>query len=293
LSDPSSLIIPFWQLKPLLLPEVHEGDGPDAGWMRPDLMKDVRQGPGPTIFLGVKGPRAFFAMDLDPASEPEKDGPLAGLGEFTDIRMAGAVLPAGDAAIMAQAKALIDWHVRHRFCAQCGAETASADSGYKRTCASCNAEHFPRTDPVVIMLATDGSRALLGNGKGWPAKMFSTLAGFVEPGESIEEAVAREVFEETGVKVNDVTYHSTQPWPFPSSLMIGCMAHAATTEIVLDDELEQAVWFERDVVQAAVKAAEEASARGLQRRGPRDAPLWVPPPMAVSHQLIKAWAFSE
>lgn len=244
--------------------------------------------------MGTKGERAFFAQDLDPDSSPESNGPLAGLGEFMDMRAAGTVLPGGDAAILAQAKAMIDWHVRHGFCAQCGNKTIIQEAGYKRSCPSCSAEHFPRTDPVVIMLASDGTRALLGNGKGWPAKMFSTLAGFVEPGESIEEAVAREVFEETGVKVSQVRYHSTQPWPFPSSLMIGCIAEASTTDITIDEnELQQAVWFDRDVVQAAVRASEEATGVGLGRMGPREAPLWVPPPMAISHQLIKAWAFRD
>ncbi|TNE36292.1 MAG: NAD(+) diphosphatase [Alphaproteobacteria bacterium] len=290
----TSLIIPFWRLQPLVLPPLREGEGHDAGWMRPDLIKDLPQGPGGSLFLGVKGERAYFAQDLDPARSPEEEGPLAGLGEFMEMRAAGTVLPGGDAAILAQAKAMIDWHARHGFCAVCGAPTHIQEAGYKRVCPSCQAEHFPRTDPVVIMLATDGERALLGNGKGWPPKMFSTLAGFVEPGESIEEAVAREVFEETGIKVAEVSYHSTQPWPFPSSLMIGCIAQASTTDITIDpNELAQAVWFDRDVVRDAVKAAEAGAGLGLNRRGPREAPLWVPPPMAISHQLIKAWAFEE
>jgi NAD+ diphosphatase len=294
LADETSLIIPFWQLKPLVLPPVAEGEGHDAGWMRPDLMTGTPKGPAPTLFLGMKGDRAFFAQDLDPSKSPETEGPLAGLGEFMEMRAAGTVLPGGDAAILAQAKAMIDWHARHQFCAQCGVPTKVREAGYKRVCGSCSAEHFPRTDPVVIMLATDGDRALLGNGKGWPPKMFSTLAGFVEPGESIEEAVAREVFEETGVKVGKVAYHSTQPWPFPSSLMIGCTAEVTTTEITIDEtEIAQAIWFERGVVQEALKASEVAVGQGLNRMGPRDAPLWVPPPMAISHQLIKSWAFDR
>ncbi len=292
--DPSSLIVPFWQLKPLVLPPVAEDEGPDAGWLRPDMLEGVPLGTAPMIFLGVKGERAYFALNLHEGSKPEEEGPLKDLGEFMEFRQAGSVLPAGDAAILAQAKAMIDWHKRHLYCAACGQPTDSAEAGYKRVCGSCNSEHFPRTDPVVIMMATDGDRALLGNGQGWPEKMFSTLAGFVEPGESIEEAVAREVFEETGVKVKDVRYHSTQPWPFPSSLMIGCLAVAATTDITIDEnELAQAVWFERSDVQEAVRHAESAANKGLLTRGPRDAPLWVPPPMAVSHQLIKAWAFGE
>lgn len=286
--DPTSLIVPMWDLKPLILPEINEGDGPDAGWLRPADIDEAAT-TGLEIFLGVKNGKAFFAAEIDKNAKPEAEGPLKGLGEFTELRGAAAILPSGDAAILAQAKAMIDWHARHGFCAVCGEPTQIAEAGYKRACPSCNAEHFPRTDPVVIMLATNGDKALLGRGPGWPDKMYSALAGFVEPGETIEEAVAREVFEETAVRVSEVTYHTTQPWPFPSSLMIGCHAVASTTEITIDgNELSDAQWFDKSDLAEAV----EHAAKGGRLPGPKSAALWVPPPMAIAHQLVKAWVES-
>ncbi len=286
--DPTSLIVPMWDLKPLILPEINEGDGPDAGWLRPADIDEAAT-TGLEIFLGVKNGKAFFAAEIDKTAKPEAEGPLKGLGEFTELRGAAAILPSGDAAILAQAKAMIDWHARHGFCAVCGEPTQIAEAGYKRACPSCNAEHFPRTDPVVIMLATNGDKALLGRGPGWPDKMYSALAGFVEPGETIEEAVAREVFEETAVRVSDVTYHTTQPWPFPSSLMIGCHAVASSTEITIDgNELSDAQWFDK----ADLAEAVEQAAKGGRLPGPKSAALWVPPPMAIAHQLVKAWVES-
>ena len=203
---------------------------------------------------------------------------MAGLGTFEELRQVAGELSVDVAAILAQAKSMIDWHARHQFCANCGHPTEPGDAGYKRSCGACNAEHFPRTDPVVIMLATKGDKCLLGRQKAWPPKMYSALAGFLEPGESIEEAVARELEEEAGIKVSDVQYFATQPWPYPSSLMIGCFATAETEEILLDDiELEEAVWFDKATVQAALA-------------GKGDGSLFVPPPMAIAHQLVKAWA---
>ncbi len=287
-NDPTSLIVPVWDLKPLILPEINEGDGPDAGWMRPDMI-DGAATTGVEIFLGIKNGKAFFAVEIEKSAKPETEGPLKGLGEFGDLRGAASLLPAGDAAILAQAKAMIDWHARHGFCAVCSEPTHLTEAGYKRECPACGAEHFPRTDPVVIMLATDDDRALMGRGPGWPDKMYSALAGFVEPGETIEEAVAREVFEETAIRVSDVTYHSTQPWPFPSSLMIGCHAVASTTDITVDgNELSDARWFDK----ADLATAVEAAAKGGRMPGARDAAVWVPGPMAIAHQLVKAWVES-
>ncbi len=195
--------------------------------------------------------------------------------------MSAQLLPLKDAAIMGQAKAMIDWHQRHGFCARCGHATASADGGYRRICPNCNAEHFPRTDPVVIMLATYGEECLVGRGKHFPAGMYSALAGFVEPGETIEEAVRRELKEESGIDTGAVTYHATQPWPFPSSLMIGCFAQALTKDLVIDrNELAEARWLDRATARAII---EGARAEGL----------WLPPPVAIAHHLIKAWAMEE
>ncbi len=269
-------VIPLWRIKPFAV------KGPDgrleAGFLSPGLCEGL-MGPGvEPVFLGVdrKG-RPYAALDVSAAEDPETQGPLAGLGTFTDLRALGASIDGGDAAILGTAKALVDWHARHRFCAQCGAPTSPRDGGWKRKCPSCQAEHFPRTDPVVIMLATRHDKCLVGRGKQFPKGFFSALAGFVEPGESIEEAVAREIGEEAGVKVGAVRYHSTQPWPFPSSLMIGCFADAETDEIVLDDELAEARWLDRST-------AREILAGG----GPGD--VKFPPAFAIAHQLIKAWA---
>jgi len=188
------------------------------------------------------------------------------------------LLPDRDTAILGQAKALIDWHQRHGFCPRCGGRTTLADAGYKRVCGGCNAEHFPRTDPVVIMLATHADACLVGRGKQFPPGMFSALAGFIEPGETIEEAVRRELFEEAGVRVGAVTYYATQPWPFPSSLMIGCFAEAVGPEITVDgNELAEAFWLERSKARALIG-------------GERIDGLWVPPSIAIAHHLIKTWA---
>jgi NAD+ diphosphatase len=175
---------------------------------------------------------------------------------------------------------MIDWHQRHGFCARCGTRTTMADAGYKRVCPNCNAEHFPRTDPVVIMLATHGDACLVGRGKQFPRGMFSALAGFIEPGETIEEAVRRELMEEAGLKVGRVTYHTTQPWPFPSSLMIGCFAEAESRDTKVDEtEIAEVRWLERDLARRLVKG------EGVDG-------VWVPPAIAIAHHLIKDWADS-
>lgn len=287
LRSPDSLVIPFWRLQPLILPPVSEEEGPDAGWLRPDMVKTPPGTESTTIFLGTKNEKAFFAKSISAAIDAEKDNPFEGIGEFQDLRAMAGVLPAGDAAILAQAKSMIDWHDRHKFCAACGNKTKVADAGYKRECERCESEHFPRTDPVVIMIVTHGDKALLGRGPQWPKRMFSALAGFVEPGETIEEATAREVHEETGIRVKSVSYHSSQPWPFPSSLMIGCIAEAETTEITLDEtELAEAAWFDkRDLVEAV-----EVAENNPPYRGPKHLPALIPPPFAIAHQIIKAWA---
>ena len=280
LNDPSSLFIPLWRLKPLIIPARGPEHGTSAGWLTREAIKALNLDRPMTVLLGLEGDTAYFAVDISDARDPERSGPLAGLGTFEELRTVAGELSADVAAILAQAKSMIDWHARHQFCANCGSPTDPADAGYKRACGACNAEHFPRTDPVVIMLATKGDKCLLGRQKAWPPKMYSALAGFLEPGESIEEAVARELDEEAGIKISGVQYFATQPWPYPSSLMIGCFATAESEDILLDDiELEEAVWFDKATVQAALA-------------GKGDGSLHVPPPMAIAHQLVKAWAES-
>lgn len=194
-----------------------------------------------------------------------------------------AVLPSGELATYGGARALVGWHARHRFCAVCGSPTQLAKGGWQRTCENpeCRSEHFPRTDPVTIMTVECEGRLLLGRQPRFPAGRYSALAGFVEPGETIEEAVAREVFEEAGVRVRDVSYIASQPWPFPSSLMIGCHAYAGDPTITIDaTELEDARWFTR---------AEVAEAMDAVRRGEMGQAFGAPPVTAVAHVLLRWW----
>ena len=186
-------------------------------------------------------------------------------------------VPAAQAALYGAARSLVHWHARHGFCSVCGAPTRPAKAGWSRHCDGCGADHFPRTDPVVIMLAEYRGRVLLGRQHGWPPGRHSALAGFVEPGETIEEAVARELFEEAGVRVRDIRYLMSQPWPFPSSLMIACIAQADDDALTLDEtEIEAAFWVDADGVRAAL--ADEDGA-----------PFQAPPPMAVAWHLLDRW----
>jgi NAD+ diphosphatase len=200
--------------------------------------------------------------------------------ELVDLRTIAVqelVSPAA-VAILGQAKAILHWHARHGHCANCGQPTRVAAAGWRRECDACQAQHFPRTDPVVIMLAVDGERCLLGRQARWPKGMVSCLAGFVEPGETIEEAVRREIREEAGIACGEVAYVASQPWPFPSSLMIGCLAQATSRAITIDaKELEDARWFERAEVMAM-----------FEKRHPEG--LWAPDPMAIAHHILKYWA---
>ena len=189
----------------------------------------------------------FGAVPL--VAHPDLDPSLG----FADLRANMAALDAAEAGLAAAAKGILGWHRSHGFCANCGARSEAADAGWRRTCPACAAQHFPRTDPVVIMLILSGNSVLLGRSPGWPPGMYSLLAGFMEPGESIEAAVRREVAEETGVPVGPVDYLSSQPWPFPSSLMIGCRGIATAREIALDPaELEDARWVSREALATAI-----------------------------------------
>ena len=233
--------------------------------------------PRETVFLGTVGDAGRFGIGIDPT---QADALKAKSDLFvTDLRslaVQGLVGPEHLAPI-AEAKAVLHWHARHRFCPNCGAPTRVVQGGWRRDCPACAAEHFPRTDPVVIMLATDGERCLLGRQSRFPPGMWSCLAGFVEPGETIESAVRREIREEAGIDCGEVAYLASQPWPFPMSLMIGCHVAALSTGISVDrNELEDARWFDR---------AEVASM--LMRRHPER--LATPPPVAIAYHLIRAW----
>ena len=279
--DPSSLILPMWRLQPFLLGSEQSGPPIELGLMRPGVADSLAEAGALCIFLGLDGDRAVFALDVSDAPDPANVGPLAGLGYFRDARIAASTVSLKDAAIIGQAKAMIDWHQRHGFCPRCGAPTRLMDAGYRRLCGKCNGEHFPRVDPVVIMLATEGDACLVGRGKQFPPGMFSALAGFVEPGETVEEAVRRELMEEASVKVGEVTYYATQPWPFPSSLMIGCFAKAYSRDAKVDEnELAEVRWIERSLARDLIE--------GKQVDG-----LRVPPPIAIAYHLIKTWALGE
>jgi NAD+ diphosphatase len=281
LHDPGSLVFPMWRLEPFLLGSQKLASPAKLGLLRPGIAEGLASGEAPSIFLGLDGETALFALDISAASNPAEEGPLVGLGYFCDARTAAQIVSIKDAAIIAQAKAMIDWHQRHGFCPRCGAPTKIMDAGYRRLCSKCNSEHFPRVDPVVIMLATDADVCLIGRGKQFPHGMFSALAGFMEPGETIEEAVRRELMEEASVKVTAVNYYATQPWPFPSSLMIGCFAKAESRFTKVDEnELAEVRWLERRTARAVI-AGEQVD--GLR----------LPPPIAIAHHLIKTWAEAE
>ena len=222
----------------------------------------------PPYFLGLEdNGTPVFAHDVSPWQDPDADDDALGrffdpsqnrypgfndAQVFTELRGIMTKLTPRDAEIAATGRGLMQWHESHPYCSRCGQRSVVAQAGWQRDCPACGASHFPRTDPVVIVLVLHGNSVLLGRSPGWPEGMYSLLAGFMEPGESMEAAARREVFEESGVRLSDVGYLSSQPWPFPSSLMIGCIARAETTEIVLDPaELEDARWFTREEVAAA------------------------------------------
>jgi NAD+ diphosphatase len=252
----------LWCGKPLL----DLAEGPRLAWLGMDSPV-FAAGPTPTIFLGLEAGAPRFAREVpDWQPPPAEAGPrpfvdqereshpsLPDRFRFGDLRATMAELPAADAGNAAAAKGIFGWHATHGFCARCGAASEPADAGWRRSCPACGGQHFPRTDPVVIMLILHGNAVLLGRSPGWPPGMYSLLAGFMEPGESIEAAVRREACEEAGVPIGAVGYLSSQPWPFPSSLMIGCRAEALSRAIERDPaELEDARWVSREGVLAAL-----------------------------------------
>ena len=264
IADPGSRFVPIWRNQNLVI-ELDGGEPRavvlESASIAPILGGGVEERlfSGEVAFLGVIEERAHFALDLSAVEAPldmlhspalAASGIEAATVRFADLRQLGPRIDRREGALLAFARAIMFWHARHRYCGLCGSPTRSEEAGHMRRCtnAACNTMHFPRTDPAVIMLVTDGERVLLGRNKNFPLPgMYSTLAGFVEPGESLEDAVAREVREETGVEVAAVHYHSSQPWPFPANIMLGFYAEARTTEITIDyGELEDARWFGRE-----------------------------------------------
>jgi NAD+ diphosphatase len=274
LDDPGTRMLALRDLKPLI-----RGTAiPALDWQPLAPWRGQIEAGATLIFLGIADGSARFAIDATGADiAPDLDT------EPIDVRALAPTIPTGEAAILAEARSLIDWHARHRFCAQCGSPTRVASAGWVRRCPECRASHFPRTDPVVIMLAVRGDRALLGRNRRRPGTRFSCLAGFVEPGETLEEAVRREVHEEAGIRCGRVRYLASQPWPFPSSLMMGFLAEALTEEITVDpEELAEARWFPRDAIREMVTRA---------AAGPDDpTQVSVPPPLAIAHQICRRWS---
>ena len=234
-----------------------------------------------TVFLGQLDGAACFGIGITQASaEALKTRSDLIVTDLRSIAIHGLVEP-DHLPPIAEAKAMLHWHARHRFCSNCGAATDLVEAGWKRSCPACKTEHFPRTDPVVIMLAVRGERALLGRSGRFAASMWSCLAGFAEPGEAIEDAVRRETLEEAGIRCGRVNYLYSQPWPFPMSLMIGCHAEALNDDIVMDhNELVGARWFSKDELAAM-----------LMRKHPEG--LTCPPPVAIAHHIIRDWVESD
>jgi NAD+ diphosphatase len=261
LEAPGTRVLPVWRGKPLVV-----GEDRRLGLLSHDnaIFGDHA---GTIVFLGREGETSLFAADLStwqPEELPDTLGAFLDASEqhhpslpsthvFAELRAVMAHLTPREEELGATAKAILGWHSTHGFCARCGAPTAVAQGGWQRDCGACGAHHFPRSDPVAIMLVTHGNDVLLGRSPGWPEGMFSLLAGFVEPGETLEAAVRREVFEEAGVRVGRVDYLASQPWPFPSSLMLGCRGEALTREIIIDPaEIESARWASREDIVAAL-----------------------------------------
>jgi NAD+ diphosphatase len=231
---------------------------------------------GEAILLGLEDGAALFAVDLE-TLDSDALGRFAGAGRSVHLRDAGAILPHAEGGLAAYLMGLLNWHRRHRFCANCGAATVIAEAGYSRRCRACGATHFPRTDPVVIMLVEHAGKVLLGRHAGWPPGRYSALAGFVSPGESLEEAVVREVREESGIEARDPFFVTSQPWPFPSSLMLGFHASSDGGEPrTNDDELEDVRWFALDTIRAAIA--------GDTSR------LVLPTPISIARFLLGRWA---
>lgn len=273
MAAPDALALALWNGKPFV--EAGPDGSPQIAYLPARMAEELSGGPERLLFMGLWKTTPVFAIDLEGGADPA-DGPLQGLGAFEELRGLALKLPATDAAICATARSMFEWRRRHRHCAACGEPSEVADGGWKRICPACKAEHFPRTDPVVIMLPIFGDRCMMGRQEAWPKGMFSALAGFLEPGESIEEACARELEEEAGLKALSVRYHSTQPWPYPSSLMIGLFAEVEDDQATPDHtELSEVKWFTREEARAVLEGRYEG--------------VNAPTPMAIAQRLLKAW----
>jgi len=271
LADAASVVTPLYKGDPLV-----RGDGV-AFFSTAAIGEFPRE--APIVFLGLKNGAAYFAADVSAASSPET-APFADLGSYMPLREAAVALDESDLAIIGQARWLLDWHRRHRFCANCGAETGIVDGGAKRQCPECATEHFPRSDPVAIVIAEHEGACLLGRNPRFPPGFVSALAGFVEASETPEACAIREIREEAGVTLLDARYQFSQPWPFPSSLMMGFFATARDRTLKLDEtEIAEAHWIDRADIRAMLKGEPRGELR-------------LPPRFTIARRLLERWAGS-
>lgn len=275
LADKASRILPVWRERNLVR-AVPDGETPLPAWLSPDDALTICGAEAELVLLGVADDVAHFALSL---SHLEEEAALAAIGPFgalAELRSIGALLDEGDAAMLAYGRAITTWHNRHRFCGVCGHPTRSEEAGHMRRCVNeaCGASHFPRTDPAVIMAIEHDNRLLLARQFSWPPGMFSVLAGFVEPGESLEETVARETWEEAGIRLTDIRYHSSQPWPFPASIMLGFTARALTDDArPVEDDIETIGWYDR----------------AFLRNSPEDETFKLPSRHSIARRLVDDW----
>ena len=270
LRDDDAALTALWPRARILVIDNDGNAATDAGGAPLQLHGDqIGGGPGAGLFLGLRGGQGWFALRAESVSIE--------IPARIDLRSAAAQWPALEATAFAQARALLHWRARHRYCSACGTTLAFTRSGWLGHCAQCKLEHYPLTDPAVIVEVSDGARLLLGRQANWLPRRYSTLAGFVEPGESLEQTVMREVFEESNVRLRNCRYLASQPWPFPSSLMLGFMAEAEPDTPRVSDELEDARWFTREEVGAAMRGET------------RDEGLLLSPRLSISRWLIEQW----
>ena len=271
MSAPESFFVPVWRSKILIC----EGEAPRPVLLKRDQLEGLAVIDG-AFFLGEKDGHSYFAVDID----EKAPGDFGASGRFRDLRAVASLLSWEDGALLAYAKTLAYWHKRNHFCGVCGSRNEIREGGHCRACVNpqCGAVHFPRTDPAIIVQVRYGEKCLLGRQRIWPERMYSVVAGFVEPGESAEGAVAREVFEEVGLRLKEIRYYSSQPWPFPCSLMLGFTAEASDDRISLgDEELESARWFGRRELREAVE----------------NDMVKLPSPVSISYRLIEDWFDAE
>lgn len=269
LADADSLLIPLWRGDPLM------ADGSAAFLSASALAEFPKK--SLVVFLGLKNGRAHFGVDASPSAQTPDAATFSEIGEYAPLRMAASTLTRDDLAIIGQARWLFEWHRKHTFCANCGHETSAQLGGAKRICPACEEVHFPRTNPVAIVLATHDDACLMGRGPQFPPGFLSALAGFVEAAETPEECAKRELFEEVGVTLTDVRYQFSQPWPFTNSLMMGFLADTTDREINLDkDEIEEARWIDKTDIIAVLNGKE------------RD--FGIPPKFTIARQLVERWA---